>query len=208
MSGHCNGVRLADASEIFGLPKIFCLHCTGETECAEVHSSGQRFGMSVEDPYGLRSVSQRTRPYLDRPLSAHAVSLLPCRILIDVNHTAIRQKRNRLGSHRRKIVSSQQRRSQNCPQTHVSPILIQRHSTVADLQHVGIIPMSRAGKASQSSLAETNLNHLVVRVSDISRGAPKVAANSRAPLPHRIVSVLAETVHNWAAGAAQRVSHL
>src|SRR5271166_6910615 len=87
-------------------------------------------------------------------------------------------------------------------------VFVGGHATVADLQHVRIIPLSGASPFGDGGLGVHDLHHAFVGVVDIAGGAPQVAADLRSPLPHIVAAVLAEAVDDWAVGRAQGVAHL
>src|SRR5215469_3200291 len=90
----------------------------------------------------------------------------------------------------------------------MSPILFRVHAAIADLEHVRIVPVSRACEPRQASLAEANLRHTRVLIRYISRSPPEVAADVSSPTPDSVVAVLAQAIDDWTAGASQRIPHL
>ncbi len=75
------------------------------------------------------------------------------------------------------------------------------HVAITDLQHVGIIPVSRFGVGSVLVLRKADPGHGIPRVTDVAGGAPQIAANIGSPLPHVLAAILAKTVDNRAAGS-------
>ena len=134
--------------------------------------------------------------------------MFPGAILINGDHFAIGEQRDGFRTHRGQVISGQERGGKNRPQAHVRAVLIKAHATVADFEHVRIIPMARAGKLSETCLAETDLFHARVVVLDVAGGSPQVATDRDAPLPNRVVAILTEAVDDGAAGLTQSISHL
>ena len=102
-------------------------------------------------------------------------------VLVDRDHLAIHQDALRLVGHRTQVVARDQRRGQQRPQAHVRAVLIGRHAAVADLQHVGIIPVPGFGIGGDLELAEANAVHGLPAVADIAGRAPQIAARFLAP---------------------------
>ena len=71
-------------------------------------------------------------------------ALLAHRILIDGDHLAVRQRRLRRRAHAAQVVPGDERRRHDRPHAEVrAPLGVVE--AVADLQHVGIVPVPRAG---------------------------------------------------------------
>src|SRR5215472_13433324 len=87
-------------------------------------------------------------------------------------------------------------------------VFIGAHAAVADLKHVRIVPVSRAGVFGDSGLRICDLHHALVGVIDVAGGAPEVAAGFIAPCPNIVAAVLAQAVHDGAVGGVQRFAHL
>ena len=87
-------------------------------------------------------------------------------------------------------------------------VLVIGHVAVADLEHVGISPMTRAGVRSRRRLLVDVIQHAVPLVADIAGGAPQIAAYLRSPLLHAAQSVFAKAEHDGSLGAFQSLSHL
>ena len=51
----------------------------------------------------------------------------------------------RVGRHLGEVVARQQRRGEHRPQAHVGAVFVQGQLAVADLEHVGIVPVAGAG---------------------------------------------------------------
>ena len=102
-------------SEVLCFPNVSCLYRATEPEFAEVHPRRQRFRMSIEDSYSLRSICQGTNPDFNRAFSAHSITLLAGGILIDCNHVTIREQSHRLRRHGCQVVPSKQGRGEDRP---------------------------------------------------------------------------------------------
>ncbi len=106
------------------------------------------------------------------------------------------------------VVAGQQRRGHQRPQAHVGAVLVVGHVAVADLQHVGVVPVARAGVGRSRNLLLDIADHALPRVADVAGGAPQIAAHLRSPLLHAAHAVLAEAVDDGASRRLQRVAHL
>src|SRR6266481_430865 len=201
-------VGTVEVAEVFLQPQIAGLHGVVESQLLEVHGGTHRAGMSIEDADRLGSICKRTRPNLNRPNGTYTISLSACAVLIYGYDVFVGKQSDGLRGHGGKIVSGKQRRSENSPQAHVRSILVGVHAAVADFEHVRIVPMSRSGKARQRCLAKTNRLHARVMVVDVASGTPEIAAYACAPLPHRVVAILAEAVDDWTTSATHGIAHL
>src|SRR6185437_8873302 len=79
------------------------------------------------------------------------------------------------------------------------------HSAVADLEHVGIVPVTRTGESFQAILAKTDGNHAVVIVGDVASCAPQVRAHRSSPLPHHTAPM--NTEYDGPPGTHQSIMH-
>src|SRR5437868_15324544 len=93
-------------------------------------------------------------------------------------------------------------------------ILSRRHSAVADLQHVRIVPVARTGMRFQSILKIENMDHThaapvtfaVPTILNVASRAPEIS-NVAGPQPRLCRSPLANTKHDRPAGFEKRVAH-
>src|SRR5207245_6510768 len=79
--------------------------------------------------------------------------------------------------------------------------------SIADFEHVGIVPVSRAGEFLQAVLAESNQRHAVVLVADVPRRPPEVSS-LRSPAPRRLNTPIADAEHDGPSGLCQGVTKL
>src|ERR1035437_7584789 len=87
-------------------------------------------------------------------------------------------------------------------------VLRERELAIADLKHVGIVPVAGAGVTLQTGLvAGDRVNAVPIR-SDVARRPPQVAANRWSPLPHRVPSVLAKREDDGPSGRLESLVHL
>ena len=129
-------------------------------------------------------------------------------VLVDGDDLPVEQDLLDGVAHGAHVVPGQQRRCQHAPQAHVSAVLGVGHAAVADLEHVGIVPVARAGILLAAVLVEADVGHGVPAVADVAGCPPQVAAHTGAPLADVEHSILAETVHHRPARRAQREAHL
>src|SRR5258705_743552 len=67
--------------------------------------------------------------------------------------------------------------------------------------------MSGLGPWRKFVLAKPNPRHRIPRITNVTRGAPKISTNVRAPLPHVKPAILAKAVNKRTLGRQQRVTH-
>ncbi len=87
-------------------------------------------------------------------------------------------------------------------------VLVERELAVADLKHVGVVPVAGGGVLGEAGLAEADPGHAVVAGVDVVGGAPEVGADLRPPLPYGVPAILAEAVDHGAAGGEDGLMHL
>src|SRR5215467_1292278 len=100
--------------------------------------------------------------------------LEPLCILIDCDNLRIRENRLGFVVHTAQVIAGKKRSSEQRPKRHVREIFVMLHSAIANLKHVGIIPMSRAGEFLEAVLTEADHRHAVIVIADVSSRAPEV----------------------------------
>src|SRR4029077_14379352 len=88
-----------------------------------------------------------------------AFALMSRWILIDRDDLAIREDVANGWGHVAHVVAGNQWRRQPRPDAHMSPALCVRHVAVADLQHVGIVPVSGPAIRYDPVLTEAVVAH-------------------------------------------------
>ena len=88
------------------------------------------------------------------------------------------------------------------------PIFRVAHTPVADLEHVGIVPVPGACVWLKRILAESDARHRLPRVADVAGRAPEIPTDRRRPRPHVVPAVLTQTEYDWPSRRLQRVAHL
>ena len=101
----------------------------------------------------------------------------------------------RLRGHVPDVIPGQKRSGQQSPQGHVGAVFVRLHAAIAHLEHIGIIPVSRASEFLQAVLGKSDHRHAVVVVADIARGSPQIARR-RPPLPRRLYPPIADAEHD------------
>src|SRR5689334_11942673 len=79
---------------------------------------------------------------------------------------------------------------------------------VADLQHVGIVPMAWFCIGRQLILSKPYPRHRIPGVAYIAGRSPQVAANVGAPFPNVQAAILAKAVYDGTPGRLKSVAHL
>src|SRR5207248_11308490 len=77
---------------------------------------------------------------------------------------------------------------------------------VAELQHVGVVPVARAGNAGVAGVRVDDRLHPGPVRADVPGGTPEVA-HARGPVPRLVLAPLADAVHDRAVGRGERVTH-
>src|SRR3954470_8005377 len=85
-------------------------------------------------------------------------------------------------------------------------VFIRSHSTITDLEHVRVIPMSRRCEYREVALAKTDPRHRVPAVAYIACSSPKIAADVGSPFPNILAPILAETVNDRATSFLQSLA--
>src|SRR6185437_14211838 len=138
----------------------------------------------VEYSYGNPSVGQRLYPDLLISIFGNARRLFAQTVLVDGDHIAIEEDVLCRLRHAPEIVTCQQRSRKQAPQAHVSSVLLVCHASIADLKHVGIIPVSRRSLWGQIILVKSDLRHTLPVVADIAGRTPQICTYSGSPRLH------------------------
>src|ERR1035438_4541661 len=116
-------------------------------------------GTAIENRYRGVSRNQWLHPNLNCPGTTGPLPPDAQRILINSDHFLIEQDRSDIRTHVADVVSGDQRSSDHRPQAKVGLVLVDRHTSVPDLEHIGIIPVAGASKLRQVGLRKADLRH-------------------------------------------------
>jgi len=127
-------------------------------------------------------------------------------ILAELDHLSIRE--NRFGgiAHLGHIATNQQGRLDQRPQRKVRLILDIAHTTVANLEHIGIIPTARSCQVPPLVVLIEIGGHRFPVIRDIAGGAPRVA-HRRSPGRGILDAPFAHAEEDRLAGGVERVTH-
>src|SRR5258708_10457469 len=98
---------------------------------------------AIEQNHGAIAILQLFTPNFQIAIFPHAPALPSERVLINGNYFFVGQGVVNFGRHVAQVVSGNQRSSQQRPQTEMRLILSRGHPTVANFEHVRIVPMPR-----------------------------------------------------------------
>src|SRR5215471_13103362 len=87
-------------------------------------------------------------------------------------------------------------------------VLRSAHAAIANLEHVGIVPLPGTGMRRQIALRESDIGHGVPGIANVAGGAPEIARYRGPPFLHFVAAVLAKAVNDRAAGRANCFAHL
>src|SRR5213075_1256956 len=90
------------------------------------------------------SILKLLGPNFQVPVLSHAPTLSSHRILIHGDHFLIRENVVNLRTHGPQVIARDKWRGQDRPQTEMRTILYVAHASVAHLEHVRIVPVSRS----------------------------------------------------------------
>ena len=149
-----NGLdELAGAvAEVFTTPDVVQVGAVGEANLGEVNSQVALIGCAVDEADSDSSAAERLSPHAEVAALPHAVALFAERVLVNGDGFFAGEQAPVGIAHLAKIVAGEQRRGQQHPKRHVRLVLVERHTAVADLQHVGIVPVSRPSVLGQPTL--------------------------------------------------------
>src|SRR5260370_13539998 len=154
-------------------------------------------GDAIEQHDSATAILHLLGPDFGVGVLADAAALHAKRILIDGDDFLIREDVLDFGRHVLQIVSGHERRSENAPEAESGAIFRRGPAAVTEFEHIGIIPVTRAGVSFQANLQVPKLYEAEVAVlafptvGDIAGGAPKVA-NVFRPKPRLVVAPFAE----------------
>src|SRR5580704_16607906 len=168
---------------------------------------------AIEQNYGTAAILHLLGPRFQVTILPHSLAFAAERVLINGNHFLVRQDRPNLRAHVTQIIARDQRGSKDSPQADVGAIFGIGHAPVADLQHIGIVPMAGPGKAVETVLQIDDVYDAVRTavaiwpfdpafppVLDIASCAPQIAAGVFAPEPGFMGAPLADAEHDRTAG--------
>src|SRR5882757_5114492 len=87
-------------------------------------------------------------------------------------------------------------------------ILCRLHTAIANLEHVWIVPVTRASEIFEAILREADQRHTIPVVLNIIGRTPEIPARSRSPLPDCIQSILTVAIHHWPTCIEDGTMHL
>ena len=158
--------------DIFSGPDVVQFDFAFESKLPKINVHVHGLGVAIEKRDRLGAIRQRTHPYFRGAFRAYAISLDTGLVLINGNDLAVGKEADCFGRHGAQIVSREQGRRQDGPEAHVRAVFLRIHASVADFQHVRIIPMARAGILRDSRLTEADFRHARIPVADVAGGAP------------------------------------
>src|SRR5216684_1584153 len=182
---------------------------------AEVFPGNRDFGVggaAIEQHDGAAAVFHLFSPHFGVAVLADAAALHAKGILVDGDDFLVGEDVLDLRRHVLQIVSGHERSGEDAPKAEVRAVLGGDHAAVADFEHIGIIPVARAGVGFQANLQVQNLREAKATllafptVGDVASGAPEVA-NVSGPEPRLVRAPLAEAENNGAARGLQSVAH-
>ena len=91
------------------------------------------------------AVFQLLRPDFKIAIFPDALAFAPERVLINRDYFFVGKNVVNLRPHIAQVVARYQRRGQHRPQAEVGSVLSVAHATVADFEHIRIVPVSRPG---------------------------------------------------------------
>src|SRR6266571_2393563 len=203
---HLRPVLSVKRSHVLVQPQVPNMHSAGEPQILDTHFCRIR-SRAAEKTNRYAAVRQRLGPNFQRAFRRQAVPLHAFRVLVHGNRFLVQQNRQIHGSHSSQIVPGQQWCGQQAPQCHVRDVFVAAHASVANFQHVRIIPMPRPRERFQPRLAESDLRHGLISVFNVAGRPPQIAANFWAPSPHQLPAVLAQTVDNRSPSSLQGIVH-
>src|SRR5712692_3975021 len=167
---------------------------------------------AIEQHDGATAVFHLFSPDFGVTVFADAAALHPERILIDGDDFLVGEDFLDVWRHVFQIVSGHERSREHAPEAEVGAVFSGGHAAIADFEHVGIVPMARAGVSFQTDLQIQNLGpaqpifFAIPTIGDVAGGAPEIADIAR-PEPGFVAAPFAEAENDRAAGGFQRVAH-
>lgn len=120
----------------------------GGQDDREVDFEGSWLGVPVEADVDKPVVAELAAPHLPvergRLLVDDQVGLLAQRVLVDCDHFLVAQDGQGLLRDAAEAAANQKRRLQGSPKREVRLVLIIGHQSVADFQHIRIVPAARS----------------------------------------------------------------
>ncbi len=136
----------------------------------------------------------------------HDGALPAQRVLVDGDDVLVAQDVEGRRGGLAQIGADEQRRGHDRPQGEVRAVLGVRHAAVADLQHVGVVPVAGARMGGEREVLLEDRQHRTPAVADVTGGPPQVA-DVRRPLPRLVLAPFADAVDDGPPGRLEGVAH-
>ena len=111
---------------------------------------------AIEESHRERAAGEGPRPDFLIAGFPNLLALLAVFVLIHSYDLVVGENCENFRTHIAQIVSRQQRRREHGPEAHVRSVFGLAHRAVTDLQHVGIVPMTRLGPLREFVLTKPN----------------------------------------------------
>src|ERR1019366_2399245 len=170
--------------------------------------SGDAVGADVEYGDCHCSTGEMAGPDFDFAVGIGAASLMAELVLIDGDDIFVGEDGLDLRLHVGQVIAGEKRRGEHGPHGEVVAIFSQCEPAVANLEHVGIVPVAGAGVFGEACILIDDVDDAHPVGPDVAGGAPEVAAERRSPLPRSVQAVLAKGVNDGAAGGLEGFAHL
>ena len=173
----------------------------------------------VQQNDGELTAHQRTGPDLEVTLghvavhllvsslvAPHTVTLHAQSVLVHGDGLLVAQNLQRLGRSLGQVAADQQRSLHQAPQGEVRLVLLEGHASVAHLQHIGVVPATRARAAPQLLVGHRDVDHAAPAVVNITGGSPAVAHRA-SPLSRIVHAPLAHGEEDVTAALSEGLGH-
>src|SRR4051794_17066409 len=208
MRSNRGGETCLELTQIFSVPQIANAG-TQVTGIAQIFPQETKFlfdDTSIEQHDCAATVPHRLGPDFEITVLDNSLTFNSERVLIYRNHFFVGQDVVNFRFHIAQIVTRDQRRGKDRPQAEVSAIFFVGHAAIANLEHVGIVPVARAGKTVEPILQIEDVEHskmvfvfALPLIAYVTRGTPKISTHSFAPEPRFSSTPFTNAQHNGAA---------
>ena len=131
-------------AEVFLFPNVAEVGAFGEADLREVDGDFAAVPCAVEEADGDAAATEGFGPDVEVAAFIEAVALLAERVLIDGDRVLVHEDGLVGVGHFAEVVAGEQRRGEDDPEAHVGTVLVGGHLAVADLEHVGVVPVAGA----------------------------------------------------------------
>eukprot|EP00047_Mylnosiga_fluctuans_P013779 m.33326 g.33326 ORF g.33326 m.33326 type:complete len:338 (-) comp5092_c0_seq1:211-1224(-) len=211
MPGDRRAVAAGESAHVTVQPQVAHVLRAADADVAERGGDVDGSLVAIEEQH-CGSVDELAGPYFvlvrvcSQVAGPDAVRLDAKRVLVDGDRLGVAEDGERLVGHLADVAANQQRRLHDAPQAEMRLVLLERHPAIANLEHVGVVPVPGARLAPEERVFVCAGDHALPVITDIASRPPAVTDRA-GPECREVLAPLAERVEDRPAGLVERIAH-